>query len=441
MYRFPVKCLATLLTLFLGTATFAQTSSYSNPNSENENNPYSKYGIGELWNGNSTAIKGMGSITSGYADPYIINSDNPASYSWLSATTFQGGLVGSYRTITNAAGASYSTGTASLGYLNIGFPIRHKGGISFGLKPVSHSYYALVDTSYTQLGRTMRSYAGDGGLSYAYLGGSYQFKGFSIGVNIGYMFGNYRNYTSVSSIDTLVTNRAYTAQFANYTNIGGLYWKGGLMYTHSIHDTGLTYSIGATLTLGQDLNERFSNYQISIFNFGDTIVNDTSTALADRKGKLRMPVSYSVGIMLANSDKWKAGVDFAMSNWSRFNSAPDSNMNLGVGSQSYKLSVGGEYTPNSADMQNYFSRVSYRMGFYYGQDYMRVQNTNLPVYGITLGASFPYKKNTRTHSRIHTSFDFGRIGTQTGTLLQQTYIRFGLGLSFNDLWFIQRKYE
>jgi hypothetical protein len=444
MYKFPVKSLAAMLALVVSNAAFGQTSTYSNPNSENENNPYSKYGIGELWNGNSTALKGMGSISSAYQDPFIVNPDNPASYSWLAATTFQGGLVASYRTITNAAGASYGAGTASIGYLNLGLPIRQKGGLSLGLRPMTHSYYALVDTTVTQIGQTIRSYVGDGGLSYAYAGGSYKVtKDLSVGVNIGYLFGNYRNFTNVTSIDTLVINRAYTAQFANYTHIGGLYWKAGAMYQHTIHDTGLTINIGGTFTLGQDLNESFNNYHVSIYNFGDTIVNDTSMSNTDKKGKLKMPMSFSVGVMLSNTDKWKAGIDFAMSNWSRYTSTADTNMNLGVGTQSYRLSVGGEYTPNSMDLTSYFSRATYRLGLYYGQDYVRLQNTNLPLYGLTLGASFPYKRmghNTTYFGKVHTSLELGRIGTETGTLLQQTYLRFGLGLTFNARdWFIPKK--
>ena len=443
MYKFPVKSLAAAFALLASSAAFAQTSTYSNPNSENENNPYSKYGIGEIWNGNGTAVKGMGSITSAYQDPYIANPDNPASYSWLAATTFQGGLVASYRTITNAAGASYGTGTASLAYLNLGLPIKQKGGLALGLRPVTHSYYALVDTTYTKLGQTVRSYVGDGGLSYAYLGGSYKIKDFSIGVNIGYLFGNYRNFTNVNSIDSQIINRSYTAQFANYTHIGGLYWKGGIMYQHTIHDTGLTLNIGGTFTLGQDLNENFNNYHVSIYNFGDTIVNDTSLSSSGAKGKLKLPTSFSFGVMLSNTDKWKAGIDFSMSNWSRYTSTADSNMNLGVGSQSYRIAAGGEFTPNPADITSYFSRATYRLGAYYGTDYVRLQNTNLPQYGFTLGASFPYKRlghNTTYFGKVHTSLDIGRYGTETGTLLQQTYVRFGFGLTFNARdWFIPKK--
>ncbi len=441
MYKFSAKCFVAFLFAVLSNASFAQTSTYSNPNSQRENNPYSKYGIGELWNGNPDVLKGMGNITSSYQDAYVVNPDNPASYSCLALTTFQGGGLASIRTITNAAGASYTTGTASLGYLNLGIPINQRGGFSLGLRPFSRTYYALLDTSKTAMGTSIRSYAGDGGLSYAYLGGSYRIKGLSVGFNLGYLFGNYRNFTSVSS-DSPSVSHAYEAQFARYTRLGGLYWKGGFIYEHMVgHDTDLHFRIGGTLSLGQNLNERVSNYQVSIYNFGDTLVNDTSKSVVEQKGKLKLPVSYSIGVTLARFEKWSVGVDYSMSDWSKYSSTPDSAFNLGVGKSAYKLSVGGEYTPNMNDMRNYFSRVTYRAGFYYGQDYINLSNTALPVYGFTLGGSFPYKRNTRSHSRLHTSIDVGRIGTHTNNLLQQTYVRFGLGLTFNEKWFIPRRYD
>ncbi len=441
MHNFPAKAFTIALFILMSNAIHAQTSSISNPNSERENNPYSKYGIGELWNGNNTALKGMGNITSAFQDPFLINSDNPASYSSLALTTFEGGALGSTRNIVAATGQSYTSGTASLGYLSIGIPINQKGGLSLGLRPYAKSYFALLDTIASPSGQVMRSYAGDGGLSYAYLGASYRIKGLSLGFNLGYMFGTYRKFTSVIGIDSLSTNDIYEAQFAKYNSIGGLYWKGGFMYERKLKDSDYVFRVGGTLTLGQNLNETVSQYRVSIKNFGDTLVNDTSYSDANNKGTLKLPMSYSIGVMLAKSDKWAFGLDYSATNWSQFNSSKDTAMNYGIASSNYKIAAGAQFTPNSADLLNYFSRVTYRMGVYYGTEYVRLQNIAMPVYGLTFGGSFPYKRNTRAASRLHASFDIGRLGTTSNNLLKQTYVRFGLGLSFNEKWFIPRKYE
>ncbi|NCX95372.1 MAG: hypothetical protein EBX41_02985 [Chitinophagia bacterium] len=117
MYHLPIKPVVVLiLCLLFFNCAMAQTSSVSNPTSLKENNPYSKYGVGELWNGNNTPLKAMGSITSAWNDNYLLNPDNPATYSQLSITTFEGGMAGSTRTITTAAGAKYQSATSSLGH-------------------------------------------------------------------------------------------------------------------------------------------------------------------------------------------------------------------------------------------------------------------------------------------------------------------------------------
>ncbi len=441
MSNFPARYLVVLLFIMSGSVLWAQTSTTSNPNAERENNPYSRYGIGELWNGNSTTIKGMANITSAYQDPYEVNSDNPASYTSLVLTTFEGGLIASRRNISANSGISYTTSTVSLGYMSIGVPVGKHAGMAFGLRPFSKMYYALVDTSITPIGRTLRSYAGDGGLSYAYIGGAYRYRGLSVGFNFGYLFGNYRNFTSVSGIDTLAINNAYEAQFQRFNNIGGIYWKSGFTYQTKLRDSNFAFTLGGTLSLGQNVNDRASNYKVSIYNFGDTLVNDTVFKSTEQQGKLKMPLSYSIGIMLSKTDKWSFGLDYSASDWSNFNSTVDSTRKIGIASQSYKFAGGGQFTPNSADITSYFSRVTYRFGVYYGMDYVRVQSTTLPNYGVTLGGSFPYKRKMRTASRLSASLDIGRLGTVNNGLLKQTYVRFGLGLTFNEKWFIPRKYD
>ncbi len=439
MFHPHAKCVLTILFLLGSSGLFAQTRGTSDPLSERENNPYSKYGIGELQNGNSTVLRGMGNATSAFENPYELNTDNPSSYSFLKRTTFEAGMTASTRSVA-AQGSSYTTGTATLSYLTIGIPVNNNAGLCFGFKPYSHAFYALVDTIFSPnspIGQTVRSYRGDGGLNYAYIGGAYRYKELSIGFNAGYMFGTLTSNTGVTSIDTVVTNRAYTADFANYNRIGGIYWKGGLMWEHKL-DSSLTLRLGGTFTLGQSLTERLNAYQVSVFNFGDTLVNDTSANSGESTGKLKLPMSYSIGVMLVKNNKWGLALDYTATQWSQFNSTPDVGRNYAIAKGSYKVSLGGELTPDAGNIRNYFARVTYRTGFYYGTDYLTFQNTQLPIYGVTLGASLPIR---RSLSHLHTSLDVGRLGTTTNNLIQQTYVRFSLGMSFNDLWFIKRKYD
>jgi hypothetical protein len=429
-----------LVILFvLGSVTvFAQTGTVSDPTSGRENNPYSKYGIGELTNGNNAVLRGMGNITSTYEDPYRVNSDNPASYAFLQRTVFEAGMTASTRTV-SGSGLSYTTGTATLAYLNIGVPVGKHGGFCMGFRPYSSTYYSMVDTinagTGSPIGQAVKNYNGDGSTNFAYLGGAYKYKGLSIGVNVGYMFGTIRQSTVVAPIDTQVTNRAYTADFANYTRIGGLYWKAGLMYERKL-DSNYTIHAGGTIAMTQSLTERLSAFQISTYNFGDTIVNDTTSNPGQQRGKLTLPTTYSIGFMLSKRDKWMIGIDYTATQWNQFKSTLDSTITIGVGSSSYKVSIGGAFTPDANNIRNYFSRVTYRLGAYYGQDYLDINNTKVPVYGVTAGMSLPFR---RSISAMHLALDIGHIGVSS--LIEETYVRFTLGFSFNDKWFVQRRYE
>ncbi|NDC41662.1 MAG: hypothetical protein EBZ77_08950 [Chitinophagia bacterium] len=317
----------------------------------------------------------------------------------------------------------------------------HKGAIAFGLRPFARSYYSLVDTIFgSPVGSVLRSYSGDGTMSYAYLGGAYKHKGFSVGANIGYLFGTYQNLTAVLGIDSLTINRIYESHFSHYNVIGGFYWKGGAIYETMLHDSDYVLRLGATLALSQSLTQKASAYKVSIYSFGDTIVNDTIARKTDDKGSLQLPGTFSFGALLNKSDKWSAGIDFVTSNWSVFKSTVDTTMNNGIGGQTYRISLGGSITPNASD-RSYLSRVTYRFGVYYGTDYLKLYNTTLPNFGFTFGGSLPYRKSVRTPARLHVSVDVGRLGTTSNGLMRQNYIRFGLGLSFNERWGLQRRYE
>jgi hypothetical protein len=442
MYLRHAKYLLIALSVLCGGAVLAQTSTVSNPTNGHENDPYSKYGIGELWNGNNTVLRGMGNITSAYDDPFHVNSDNPASYATLARTTFEVGAMASTRSI-NAAGLNYKTGTTTISYLNLGIPLNKHAGMCFGFRPYTRVYYSMVDTVSANsnppspIGEVANSYNGDGGLNYAYVGAAGKYKGLSIGFNVGYMFGTIRNTTATIPIDTLVQYRAYTAQFTNYDRIGGIYWKGGAMYERKL-DSSYTLHIGGTICISQNITERLNAYQISSYNFGDTIVNDTSSNSGTQRGKLKLPMSYSIGVMLSKTDKWKLGIEYAATQWSGFQSSPDASLMTGVANSSYKISMGGAYTPNASSIRNYFSRVTYRFGLYYGTDYINLNNKDIPIYGLTLGTSLPFR---RTTSSLHMSLDIGREGAVQTGMIQETYFRFTLGLSLNDRWFIPRKYD
>jgi hypothetical protein len=419
----------------------AASSAFAQNIRNGENVPYSRYGIGELKYGTNTALKGMGSISAAYASPTIANTDNPASYASLKLTTYEAGGEGSSRTL-STNGQTYQTGMGSLSYLNIGIPVGKHFGVALGLKPMSRVYYSLSDTSVTPgFGNGIYKYDGGGSINYGYLGAAYKIKNFNIGVNAGYMFGSIDNVRSLVSYND--SQKVQNTIFVNSNQIGGIYWKAGAQYEAKLSKK-LGLRLGGTVTLSQKLRSKVddlwmtqSNSSTGLNASGESVyVTDTAFGNFGQRSKITLPAIYNFGVNLVGTDKWMAGVDFTATQWSQYRDYK--NNTDSVADQSIKIGVGGEYTPNATSIHKYLQRVTYRLGFYYGTDYVRLRNTDMNFYAVTAGASLPFKRST---NRIHAAIEVGKRGTEVNGLIRENFVKFSLGISLNDKWFIKSKYD
>lgn len=416
-----------LFTIFIGSFSFAQ-------NSNKENSIYSRYGIGELRNSLNTPIKAMGGISTAYADEYAVNSDNPASYATLRFTTYELGGEASMRTVLTDT-KKYGTGMGALSYLTVGIPLGKYAGMAFGVKPNSRVYYQTQD-SVNQLpgfGPALRTYSGDGSVNYAYAGFAGKYAGISFGFNLGYMFGTIRNSNLLSSqYDTLYVQNA---DFSHYTKVGGVYYSLGAMYDAKLKEK-LFLRTGATVTLKQRLTIHEDDYKLSWRTLDDgSSIYDTVVNITNQRGNMTLPMNYSFGAHIMDNEKWMAGFDVRGAKWSDYNV---NGLKDSVADQTYRVAIGGSYTPNARSLYKYLNRITYRLGFYYGTDYIKLRSTTMNYYGFSLGASLPFK---RTYDRIHLTYEMGRRGTLNNGLIQENFYKFSFGISLNDKWFVKRKYD
>jgi hypothetical protein len=181
--------------------------------------------------------------------------------------------------------------------------------------------------------------------------------------------------------------------------------------------------------MGQQLSASRDELWVNYSN--TTSYYDTARSTTRVNGKIVMPATYTAGVQFLDGDKWLAALDFSTTQWGNFRSYnnPDS-----FAATTYKIALGGEYTPNSLALRKYFQRVTYRLGFYYGLDPVRLRNTDLNYYAVTGGLSLPFK---RTTDRIHMAMEFGSRGTHANGLIRENFIRFSMGVSLNDRWFVK----
>ncbi len=426
--RFSSAKFLLLSALLSGAAAQAQV------NALKENIPYSRYGIGEILTGTSVAQQGAGGASLGVSAPFSINTDNPASYAALRLTTFEGAVAGGTRSISSGT-ATYQTGTATLRYLRVGFPVSKHAGLTFGLEPVSRVYYNLRDTGQTPgLGGTVNQFSGNGGLNQAFVGAAGEFKDFRLGANMGYVFGNFDESFSRQYYES-DSARTFGSEFASTVRIGGLYYKIGAQYLVPLKKL-MAVRIGGMVTLQQSLGaERSTTWSAVRFANGGGTLSDTAYSLQNEGGRMQLPLSYGLGVQLLNGTMWAVNADFLTTRWSdyRLYDQKDS-----VGGTAYKLALGGEYTPQAANSFKYFQRITYRAGVNYAVEPYILQGKHPVSVSGTLGVSLPFK---RTTDRLHLAFEAGRRTSKAAGSIRENFVRFSVGLSLNDRWFVKRRYD
>jgi hypothetical protein len=423
------------------------------------NSPYSRYGLGDLVPQTSILNRGMGGVSAAYSDPLSVNFNNPASYSKFvtnieaksrkaisGRVVFDVGLNFENHTLReDNPTRKFTSSNALFSYLQVGIPIKTNWGLSFGLRQISRVGYKISTTTLLvpiDSFNVLNEYSGDGGTFLASAGTGYAIKNFSLGFNLGYLFGKKQYSTKKAFINDSIEfqNSNYTTQ----TSFGNLFFNAGAQYKIQVEHT-TSLNLGAYGNLKSKLNASQDIVRETFVRSesGDARV-DSVFEQKGVKGKITFPAMFGIGFNIdkkenfekKNYQVWTIGADFTMQQWSqyRFYGLSDSVQN------SWQLKVGAQIRPG---IGRYFHRVTYQAGFFVGKDYIHV-GQNLPIIGMSFGFGLPldnYNNLARTQfSRINLSFDYTKRGNSSN-LVRENLFRISVGLSLSDLWFGKHKYE
>lgn len=419
MQRRYIIFAATLL--LLSTQLFGQN---------NTNSPYTRFGYGDLTEGSSTELRGMGGVGIANRSKSTINVLNPASYSGIDSLTFQfdvgAGMRISHFMAKEADGNSVSNSTfnANLEYLTMRFPLAKWLGVSVGLLPYSfagynfsHSDSLVVARMPVEDKRTVhfyRSFNGAGGFSQIYGGLSVNILNhISLGTNVYYMFGEvYNNRSAVFS----QASGAASSHYSNNMQISDLRMRYGLQLYNTFgkkHDVGL----GLIYEHKKQMNGLFS---ARLGN--DTVVKYDSG--------FELPQVLGVGLNYTFDKKLTLGVDYMQQNWgdALFFGKTDSLVNRA------QLAFGAEYVPNLTG-RKYSERIRYRVGFNTQNQYYRVNNQSpMRDYSFTFGLGLPLRTGK---SLLNVSLEYGKIGS--ATLLREDYLKLNFSTFIDEHWFFKPK--
>lgn len=413
MYTIISRGLIVALLLLPVQLTFAQN---------NTNSPYTRFGYGKLEDQGFSQSQAMGGIAYGLRSRTNMNPANPASNSSIDSTSFifefgVSGLLSSF----SSGSSSASTFTSNLDYLAFQFPITKWMGMSVGLIPYSLVGYnfGFVDSTSLSVTQTQTFY-GTGGVSQLYAGlAATAWKRLSFGVNMYYMFGGI-NHIRTLAVDADDITTYATSQTSNlYVNT--VNFRYGIQYQEKIGKH--AFCIGLVYDHKSKLNGELDLVTIGM----DTLESVTN-------GEFDIPSLYGGGFTYTYDNRLTVGADYTLQEFAkaRYFGKTDSLTNR------HKISLGAEYIHNPNGLK-YVDRMRFRFGVNYANSYAKVGGVSANTLAVTCGFGFPLRT---TKTMLNVNFEYGNIGaTMTSALLKEDYLKIGINLTLNEMWFVKPKIQ
>ena len=399
------------------------------------NTPYSRYGLGEI-NENLGTIRNAGMAGTGIsaANSYQPNTANPALLYYNSITNFTMGIAGQVKRVSSESN-SQTNGNGNLNNLSLIVPITKRWSSAVGLRPFSTVNYQVNISDAVEgnpQATIFREYMGTGGLSEVYFAHGVRIAGgLTVGGSASYIFGNIANESSSTINDpeqqTVGQERVTVVDRTSYNDF---IFRAGANYRQKLADK-LFVSAGSVYSFESKLDaERKVTYERLTL----------PVAAADSaESSVTVPASLRAGISFDNGSNLTVAADFASYKWSDFRNFEGTNGGL---KDSYRMSVGGEYTPEANSIDNYFKRIMYRGGLYYSQTPYELNGERITDKGVTVGATLPIGRSTLYDLyQLNFSLGYGQRGTTDNGLVKEDYLQVGLEFTVNSRWFIKRRID
>lgn len=444
--------------------------------SAQENSPYSRYGIGDLYPSQNIVNRGMGGLTAAYTDPVgqSINFSNPASYADFQRTPGVGGRVLydlgfsiDSRTLRSKAPIKkYSSANFIPSYLSLGFPIAKNLGGAIVVRPYSRINYSIIsNTRLAGIDSAQYLYEGSGGLNQAFFGLGKRWGGLSLGFNAGYMFGKKETNTRLGIINTNITDTGYVPFYyksnsGTVTTLGKFFFSLGGIYDVHLKTIAKTdkkpeYEYGVrlggtamfkqTIHGSQDIIRETFEYD----GAGGTVSVDSVYKTTGTGIDIEIPAVYTVGAMFRKTivvdratnskyDVLTVGAELETSKWTqyRFGGASDRLNDY------WQFRLGGQFLPSTTSPA-ILGRSTYRFGVAFGRDYINADGNGLKTFSGTFGMGVPVAVRNSYSSqftKLNFAVEIGKRGSNVNNITEN-FVRFSVGLSLSDVWFRKRKYD
>ena len=391
--------------------------------------PYSRFGLGDLHENILPEFSAFGGASTAFNNSSTVNPNNPASFTSFKPNSFLFSTGGWHKTtrMQNKT-KEHTVNNNAFSHLIVGFPLSEKWGASMGMLPYSSVGYEI--NARNEDYNADMNYFGDGGISKIYFGGAYEpIENFSIGLKASYLFGGLNRRKQL-----IFDDESFMNSRANSTiNLKGYYYELGLLYKHNISEE-KQISFGFTTNNDSKIRSKRTELVESFEYSGffetpkDTFVNKIEW------GVVNLPKYVCGGLTYRNGKKWLFVADYSMQNWSDY-SLLDESDDL---ANNTRISGGMQFTPDFNSITKYYKRIDYRLGGSYSNTPLLFDGNQLQEMSVSFGFGIPVKKS-------RTKYDFsctiGKRGTTDDNLIKEQFVRLGLSVSYDGIWFVKRKYD
>jgi hypothetical protein len=396
--------------------------------SQNMNNPYSVYGIGDIDTRAYNRTAGMGSTGLAIRSSTSFIDNNPAAITGLPRSFYMAHVSVTGKTSRfsgDPVNATNSNGKDMwIKRLAIAVKINSFWASSAGFGQYSNINYKFSGSRFVEGTTTSykTAFAGDGGLNEFYWTNAVSLgKHFSLGIKSSLIAGS---INQTETFDDATLQSSISSKQQDY--VGDLHFQAGAIYETKLNKK-WDFSIGGKYSPKTPFDLQRT---LTISENTQTIQQIESTI----KNGFYLPQSFAGGIAFKRNKKTTFAADYSFEDWSALNVRKTGWQEVSSSRISAGVEFGGLKNKAGKEAEYKF----FQFGGYFNNSYLQVRNNPVREYGITGGMGGALGNNLL----YSLSLEAGVKGTTYASLIKETYFGFTLNLTYSDFLFSKgRKYE
>lgn len=396
---------------------------------------YSSYGTGFPIMNNSVQEKGLGTFGLSINDPASPSLANPAFWG---ANAFSNASV-AFDVTQYSVKDAFNEGDNSLfklGSIQLVFPIqKNKLGLSVSLHPETVTSYDVSSNQEYELGDNTNEYfsnrTGTGGITKFEIGVGYQInENILVGYAPSYSFLTEMEKRTlvfldgiarINSVDTKTNGAGFANRFGVVLNKKRIFSNRDML------------QFGGTISLPIEFNAKREVVSTKIIGSQETEVQIEDVERAD----VSIPLKIGAGLTYSFNGSTSISAEAQFEEWDNAEygfSGEDEN----VFKNRQVYGFGVQVNPTRRSTGRFLSNIKYNAGISYDSGHLELRNNEINTLWFSFGVGL-LSPNLRTNSSLDLSFQYGKRGTTSNSLVKEDIFSVNLSVNLTELMFLKRK--